>query len=178
VAALTPFITAALLRTALSPSTYIAIFDDDNGGDIAVVDASSQVALCIKRAHVRVVSRLGMLYNKIPDGTDSEISDLLVDAELNYAVGISFDRHPEYVRTFGESDRRKAAFDQADGTMEMIQAAILATIFLSITVITGTAALRSAWRNSTPVSPMPFARAVRTKSSLTVSSTFARIIRT
>jgi hypothetical protein len=128
VAALTPFITAALLRTALSPSTYIAIFDDDNGGDIAVVDASSQVALCIKRAHVRVVSRLGMLYNKIPDGTDSEISDLLVDAELNYAVGISFDRHPEYVRTFGESDRRKAAFDQADGTMEMIQAAILAIV--------------------------------------------------
>ena len=31
-----------------------------------------------------------------------------------------------------------------------------------ITVITGTAALRSAWRSITPASPMPFARAVRT----------------
>ncbi len=31
-----------------------------------------------------------------------------------------------------------------------------------ITVMTGTAALRSAWRNNTAISPMPFARAVRT----------------
>lgn len=127
-AALTPFITASLLRTALSPTTYTAIFDDDNAGDLDAIDASEQVALCIKRAHVRVVSRLGILYNKIPDGTDTQISDLLVDAELNYAVGIAFDRHPEYVRTYGESDRRKAAFDQADATMEMIQSSILSIV--------------------------------------------------
>ena len=31
-----------------------------------------------------------------------------------------------------------------------------------ITVMTGTAALRSAWRSSTPLSLMPLARAVRT----------------
>jgi len=127
-AGLTPFITAAQLRTTLGLSTYLALFDEDNTGDTDIVDGSDAVALCIKRAHVRVVSRLGILYNKIPDGTDAEISDLLVDAEINYAVGISFDRHPEYVKTYGEDKKRDAAFDQADATMEMIQAAILTIV--------------------------------------------------
>jgi len=122
---LTPLIKAKDLRTALNPTTYLAIFDDDNTGDIDAVDASDQVTLCIRRAHTRVVSRLGVLYEKIPDGTDSSYPELLVDAELNYAQGIAFDRHPEYVKTFGESDRRKACFEQAEATMDMLQEAIL-----------------------------------------------------
>lgn len=122
---LTPLITAKDLRTALNPTTYSAIFDDDNSGDMNSVDASDQVKLCIRRAHTRVVSRLGVMYTKIPDGTDSSYPDLLVDAELNYAMGIAFDRHPEYVRTFGESDRRKACWDQAEATMELLQEAVL-----------------------------------------------------
>jgi len=122
---LAPLITASDLRTALNPTTYLAIFDDDNSGDMALVDASEAVTLCIRRANTRVVSRLGVLYTKIPEGTDPLIPDLLVDAALNYAQGIAFDRHPEYVKTFGESDRRKACFDQAESTMSMLQEAIL-----------------------------------------------------
>jgi len=122
---LTPLIKASDLRTAINPTTYLAIFDDDNSGDMPLVDASAQVALVIKRAHTRVVSRLGVLYGKIPDGTDAAYPDLLVDAELNYAMGMAFDRHPEYTRTFGESDRRKACWDQAEATMELLQEAVL-----------------------------------------------------
>ena len=121
----TPFITPALLRTALSPTTYLAIFDDDGTNNVAYVDASDAVKLCISRAHVRVVSYLGNIYNRIPDGADADIPGLLADAELNYATGIAFDRHPEYVRTFGESERRKAAFDQADMTMKAVRGAML-----------------------------------------------------
>jgi hypothetical protein len=124
--ALTPLITAADLRNALRPATYLAIFDYDNSGDIATVDGSDQVALVLRRAHARVVSRVGVIYNKIPDGTDTpNIPELLKDAELNYAIGISFDAAPEYTKAYGHDPQRKAAYDQAKETMELLQEAIL-----------------------------------------------------
>ena len=44
-------------------------------------------------------------------------------------------------------------------------------------VTTGSSALRSTWERMTRASGAPFARAVRTKSSFSVSITFARIMR-
>lgn len=45
------------------------------------------------------------------------------------------------------------------------------------TVTMGTAALRSAWPSSTCISVMPLARAVRMKSSVSISATDARVTR-
>lgn len=121
----TPLITAADLRNALSPSTYMALFDDDQTGSIVTVDASGPVQLVLRRAHIKCVTWLGANYEKIPDGTDTHVSFLLVDAELNYAIGMAYDRHPEYVRAYGEDAKRKAAWDQAELTMMRIQEAVL-----------------------------------------------------
>jgi hypothetical protein len=124
-ATLAPYITAAELRDALSPATYMAIFDDEQIGSTTVVDASRPVALLLARAHAHVVSRLGHTYNKIPLITDSEVPYLLKDAELNFAIGMAYDRHPEYVRSYGADSQRKNAWDQANLTMLMIQEAVM-----------------------------------------------------
>jgi hypothetical protein len=125
-----PLITAATLRAKLGFNTYMALYDEDDSGsptgDVAQVDASEAVALTLRLAHVRVVSRLATIYpNKTPDGTDPLIDDLLVDAELNYAVGISYDRHPEYVNRFGWDPVRKGAYQMADDIMASIQDAVM-----------------------------------------------------
>lgn len=122
---LAPLITAADLRATLSEPTYMALFDDDQSGVVASVDASDGVAMCLRRAHIRCVSWLGVNYSKVPLVTDTDVPDLLIDAELNYATGIAFDRHPEYTRQYGEDPRRKAAYDQAELTMLRVQEAIL-----------------------------------------------------
>lgn len=129
--ALTPLITAADLRNALGLNTYMALYDEDTDGsgqptgDIATVDALASVALTLKRAHMRVISRLPAIYNKIPDGTDSQVSELLRDAEIEFAIGMSYDRHPEYVQRFGMDTKRKGAYQTAMETMDLIQDAVL-----------------------------------------------------
>lgn len=125
--ATTPLVTAAMLRASLSLATYMALFDDEQLGITTDVDNSLAVTLILRRAHTRVNSRLATIYSKrpLPSGTDSAIDDLLLDAELNYACGMAFDRHPEYVRNYGEDSRRKAYYDQAEAVMENIQAALM-----------------------------------------------------
>lgn len=122
---LTPFITAAELRATLSPATYMAIFDDEQTGSVSLVDASTAVLLTLSRAHIRTVSWLPPSFDKLPKSSDTDVSILLKDAELNYAVGLSYDRHPEYVRAYGADPQRKAAYDQAELTMTRVQAAVL-----------------------------------------------------
>lgn len=123
--ALAPLITAEQLRLSLTTPTYMALFDEEQTGSVPTVDASATVALVRRRAHIRCVSWLGLNYKRIPLVTDTEVPDLLVDAELNYAVGISLDMHPEYVRAYGEEPRRKGAFDQAELCMQRVQEAVL-----------------------------------------------------
>jgi hypothetical protein len=123
--ALAPLITATMLRYGLSTATYMALYDEEQLGVQDEVDVSGPVLLTLTRAHIRCVSWLGANYNKIPLVTDPDVSELLKDAELNYAIGISYDMHPEYVRAYGEEPKRKAAYDQAELTMMRIQEAIL-----------------------------------------------------
>jgi hypothetical protein len=114
-----------MLRARLSLATYIAIYDDDLTGSITEVDASEGVALTLSDAHSLVVSRLGTNYTHIPLVTDIDVPFLLKSAELNYAVGISYDRHPEYIRAYGTDPQRKNAYDRAEMTMERIQQSLL-----------------------------------------------------
>jgi hypothetical protein len=120
----TPLITADDLVARLNPTTYMAIFDDTNTNDRTVVDASAAVTTVLACAHAKTVSWLGDSYIKIPDGTDSTIPELLRAAELDYAMALSFERHPEYVRGYGEQ-RRADHEARADKTMQRIQEATL-----------------------------------------------------
>lgn len=123
--ALDPLITAKDLRDAMSTQTYLALLDDDMIGDVPTVDASGPVTLLLANAHIHCVSWLGANYSKIPRVTDIDVSQLLKSAELNYAIGMAYDRHPEYVRQYGEDHKRKSAYDRAEITMMRIQEACL-----------------------------------------------------
>lgn len=130
--AIEPLITAEHLRSALGRATYMALFDDvydgDPSGDVTKVDASADVQLVLMRAHACVVSRLPVIYSKIPDGSDAQVSVLLQHAELLYAEALSYDRHPEYVNRFGLEPVRDGKFKAGEKTMAMIQETILSIV--------------------------------------------------
>ena len=122
VPSLTPLVSAAELRVRLKPTTYLALFDDDNigseSGTYATVDASAGVKSVLNGAHALMVSWLGDVYTKIPDGTDSAVPGLLWETEMLYAISSSYDRSPEYVRRYGETDKAKGYSARADKIME------------------------------------------------------------
>lgn len=91
------------LVDALSVPTFVAVFDDAGLGDLASIMGSTPVALCLKRAHAQVASRLTGIYDVTPaeQPDDANVSDLLRDAELAFAMIYAYRRHPEYVRTYG-----------------------------------------------------------------------------
>jgi hypothetical protein len=117
------YVSASELRDVLSLATYMAIFDDGNTGVTATVDASSAVALVLSRAHAEVISYLLTIYGTLPAELPSAVPVLLKSAELDYAVAFSFERHPEYVRTYGEA-KRAERWERAERKMERIASTI------------------------------------------------------
>lgn len=117
------FVTPTDLRTALSLKTYIAIFDDALTG--AVSEAISPapgfdpgVAQVLRRAHAEVVSWIFQITDSDPNSATQ--SDLLFSAELDFAVAFAFERHPAYVRAFGEVERA-SRMKRASDKMQRIQ---------------------------------------------------------
>lgn len=113
------------LQNALGPVTYLAIFDDVNAGSVST-GTGTPVDQVLSRAHAQVVSRLVSVYGAdgIPSVLPSSIPALLVDAELNYAVALAWQRHPEYVRAVGAKNATAAAYERADMTMKNVADAI------------------------------------------------------
>lgn len=102
--------TAENLRLALSTVTYMAIFDDDRTKDPAVVDASPQVLQVLALSASEVASYLPAVFavEDVPQLPDA-VSQILAGAQLYYARVLSYQRRPEYVKTYGA---------QTDGPME------------------------------------------------------------
>lgn len=109
------YITGTDLQAALSPATYLAVFDDSNVGTVN----TSAVALVIERAHAEVASYLPRITRTYPGAIPSAVQSLLRAAELEYAMAFAFERHPEYVRSFGEGPRLDM-FKRAQARMEAI----------------------------------------------------------
>lgn len=106
------WVSAQDLRLSLGPVTYMAIFDDaPKTKDITAVDASDQVALVLDDSAADVKSYLPSLFNDLamPPELPAASSKLLRGAQLIYAKVLSYQRHPEYVKTYGA---------QHDGPME------------------------------------------------------------
>lgn len=89
------------LVDALSQERYMAIFDDNNTGSRATVDASAGVSLCLARAHAEVTSYLPGIYAAAPLELPSAVSVLLQSAELDFALLFAYRRRPEYSNTAG-----------------------------------------------------------------------------
>jgi phage gp36-like protein len=109
-------IVKADLVNALSPTTVNAIFDDNRDG---TADDAPIVDVCA-RAEAQVMSYLHGVYTV---GTIPTTDVLLRAAAVDFAVAYAFERHPEYVRTFGEQPRAER-WKRATETMARIQAGI------------------------------------------------------
>lgn len=104
------------LENALSPATVLALYDDGNSGSI------NQTALLgvLKRARGWVDSYLATQYLGPFPVPQSPVPVAIVNAALEFAISFSFERHPEYVHTYGESYRATARFDRACEMMARI----------------------------------------------------------
>lgn len=109
------YITSDDLSNRLNPGTYIAIFDDANTGSSASVNIGA-VQLVIDSAEGQVDSYLITEYPDRASSTDR----LIRMAALEYACAMSYERHPEYQRTFGEN-RRSDMWKRADELMSRIR---------------------------------------------------------
>ena len=108
------YITLDDLRALLNPQTVAACYDD--AGDGKVNDAA--VLFVIRSAEAQVNSYVARVYRGTwpPPGPAPELVKL---AAAEFAVAYTLQRHPEYVRTFGE-DRRVARLKEAQALCERI----------------------------------------------------------
>jgi hypothetical protein len=116
------YITIQDLVNALSPSTVLALFDDQNINIINDPPLVAVVESVIARAEAEVNSYLARAYPKLKlPVTQAPQSQMLKQAALAFAVPFSFQRHPEYVKTYGDDPRGgMIALKRADEFMERL----------------------------------------------------------
>lgn len=109
------------LRNALWPGIFKQLFDDTGTGTVATGAAS--VLQVLARAHAEVTSYLPRAYDVTPDELPSSVSQLLVSAELDYAVAFAFSRRPELAEKLG-ANYIDLTFKRAAKKMENIANAV------------------------------------------------------
>jgi hypothetical protein len=123
------YITSGDLITRLNPTTYLAIFDDENSGELDMVDKAS-VTDVIESAEAEVDSYLITIRDlPLPAvagvvGASNPARDrLLKMACLDFAQALAYERHPEYVRTYGDkSSKDSSVWKRAETRMQRIRA--------------------------------------------------------
>ena len=117
------YITAADLINRLTPQVYLAMFDDDNTGDLSLVNTDA-VQLVIDEAEGEVDSYL-ITENPMPLASlaGGKIDRLVKTGVLDFAQSLSF-RHPEYVKRYGEDPRADGLWGRATDRMKRIRSAI------------------------------------------------------
>ncbi len=110
------YATRADLESALSPTTVLTLFDDGNSGNV------SQVALdgVLNRASRMVDSYLARVFKGPFPVTQTPVPSTITFAALEFAIAFSFERHPEYVHTYGETYRASTRFKRATEMMDRI----------------------------------------------------------
>jgi len=116
------YITLETIVKAISPTTVLALCDDENIGDINSPEVAEVIDEIIERAEVEVNSYLMRAYPNLQfPVTQSPLSVMLKQAALNFAIPFCYMRHPEYVRTYGDDVRGGvAALDNARAFMERV----------------------------------------------------------
>lgn len=107
------------LESALSAETVAQLFVDDTAPGVVNTTAIADV---IDRAEGEVDS---YLFGVVDVSQLVAADRMLKQCALEFAICFSFERHPEYVKTFGESQRGgDTRFKRAQARMERVQAAI------------------------------------------------------
>lgn len=116
------YITLDTIVKAISPTTVLALCDDDNIGDINAPEIAAVVEELIGRAEAEVNSYLLRAYPNLSfPVVQSPLSVMLKQAALGFAIPFCYMRHPEYVRTYGDDVKGgTGALDNARAMMERI----------------------------------------------------------
>lgn len=110
------YATQADLEGALSPTTVQMLFDDDGNG---AINQKALIAV-LERASREVDSYLARVYVGPFPVVQPKVPAAIRNATLEFAIAFSFERHPEYVHTYGEHYRSKSRHDRAIAMMERI----------------------------------------------------------
>jgi hypothetical protein len=87
------------LRNAIWPGMFKQLFDDTGAGTVAV--GATNVLQVLARAHAEVTSYLPRAYDVTPAELPNAVSQLLVSAEIDFAVAFAFSRRPELAEKLG-----------------------------------------------------------------------------
>ncbi len=110
-----PYATQMDLEHQLSPSTVRQLYDDQNDGQVYV----EAIQAVLERASVMVDSYLARVY-KGPFPVAGTPQKMIRMATIEFAIAYSFERHPEYVHTYGEEYRASTREKRAHAMMERI----------------------------------------------------------
>ena len=113
-------ITQQDLADAITAPVIVAIFDDDSDG----VPNATAIAAVIAQAEAEVFSYLVGHYPTNPPPSSLITDPLLKRCALDFAIVFSYERHPEYTRTQGETSRVESRFKRACDRMKRIQSAM------------------------------------------------------
>lgn len=112
------------LVTRLNPTTFIAIYDDNKSNNVNGVNDDA-VQQAIDGAEGEVDSYLVAIdLIPLPVPVRENVDRLVRVAALDYAEALSFLRHPELPRTFGENEKAKGLWSRAEKRMERVRKAI------------------------------------------------------
>jgi phage gp36-like protein len=103
------YITQTDLESALSPATVIALFNDQDQG-VVYVTALEGV---LERASAEVDAYLARVYRGPFPIAQTPVPAVVKNCTLEFAIAFSFERHPEYVHTFGEQYRGTTRYKRA-----------------------------------------------------------------
>lgn len=106
------------LENSLSPATVLALYNDDNDSQVNAVAIEGVLV----RATNWVDSYLATQYLPPFPVTQTPVPAMIVAAALEFAIAFSFERHPEYVHTYGETFRAATRFKRACEMMDRIVA--------------------------------------------------------
>jgi len=115
------YIDSDQLRDALTRETYMAIFDDDNTGDERLVN-DVRLNMVIDGAEGEVDSYL--ITNRalpLPPVVNPAVDRMVRRSCLEFAMSLSWEAHPEYIRQYGENSRVKILWERATLRMQRVK---------------------------------------------------------
>lgn len=110
------YVTREDLEDSLSPATVLSLFDDEGTG----VVSDRAILGVLARASRTVDSYLARVYVGPFPVTQTPVPEQIKNAATEFAIAFSFERHPEYVHTFGEQYRAGSRYKRATEMMDRL----------------------------------------------------------
>lgn len=115
------YISGRDLLVRLTKEHFLAVFDDEKTGDVNQV--SDEILEQVIDSAEGEIDSYVITFNDLPlpAPITRQVDRLVKLAALDYAEALSFLRHPEYPRTFGENGKSKGLWTIAEKRMERLK---------------------------------------------------------